>query len=188
MAQLPSGAPFVGLSFVFLLVGCASGATSTPSSTPGATPTAIPTPFAYGPVTVVTGTATCPTADLGTPTIDADGVQHFRDVNFVCTILTDDPRVSGTHTSGAWNLDVWGETDLSSGAAVQWGTPRLENAGGAWEGRATGVASVPDRGDIISIWYQGTGGYAGLSYFELWTGQDPWLIQGQIFPGEPPIP
>jgi hypothetical protein len=28
----------------------------------------------------------------------------------------------------------------------------------------------------------------GLSYFELWTGREPWQIQGQIFPGDPPTP
>ena len=38
------------------------------------------------------------------------------------------------------------------------------------------------------IWYTGTGGYHGLAYFELWTGQEPWTIEGQIFPGEPPTP
>ena len=65
-----------------------------------------------------------------------------------------------------------------------WGTARLENAGGAWEGTGSGVYSS-DRGDIIAFWYRGTGGYAGLSYFELWTGSDPWKIRGQILPGDP---
>jgi hypothetical protein len=63
---------------------------------------------------------------------------------------------------------------------------RLENEGGAWEGRLTGVASVPDVGDVITIWYTGTGAYAGLSYFELWTDAAPWQLQGLIFPGDPP--
>jgi hypothetical protein len=140
-------------------------------------------------VTVTAGTATCPIADLGPATTDADGVHHYRNVNFLCTVRTDDPRVSGTHTSGAFSIDLWGDADEGRGAVVQWGSSvRLENSGGAWEGRATGVASVPDRGDIIVIWYTGTGGYAGLSYFELWTGQDPWTIQGQVFPGSPPSP
>ena len=143
-------------------------------------------PVADGAVAVVEGTGTCPKADLGYSTTDADGVQHFRHVDFKCTMRTDDPRVTGIHTSGTFNIDWWGEADLSRGALVQWGSPRLENAGGAWEGRATGIASLPARGDIIAIWYTGTGGYAGLSYFELWTGQQPWRIQGQIFPGVPP--
>jgi hypothetical protein len=144
-------------------------------------------PVADNAVAVVTGTATCPTADLGKATTDAGGVQYFREVDFRCTMRTDDPRVSGTHTSGAWNIDWWGEADLSSGALVQWGTPRLENAGGTWEGTGSGVYSS-DRGDIIAFWYRGIGAYAGLAYFELWTGQEPWTIQGQIFPGDPPTP
>ena len=125
--------------------------------------------------------------ELRDQALAADGVQHFREVDFKCTMRTDDPRVSGTHTSGAWNVDWWGEADLSSGALVQWGTPRLENAGGTWEGTGSGVYSS-DRGDTIAFWYRGIGGYAGLAYFEMWTGQEPWEIQGQIFPGDPPTP
>ena len=141
-------------------------------------------PVAGDAVAVVTGTGTCPTADLGNATSDADGVTHYRGGTFRCTVTTDDPRVSGTETA-PWNADLWGTLD--NGALVQWGASRLENDGGAWQGQFTGVAS-PDRGDIIAIWYKGTGDYAGLSYFELWTGSDPWDIQGQVFPGDPPTP
>lgn len=199
------GRLLVGLACVAFLGGCTAGASPTPkpasptadSTLPKAivtpsTATPSPTqqatgPITYGPVTVVTGTATCPAADLGSSTTDSDGVQHFRDVDFRCTMRTDDPRVSGAHTSGAWNIDWWGAADLSDGALVQWGTPRLENAGGAWEGTGSGVYSS-GRGDIIAFWYTGTGGYTGLSYFELWTGKEPWTIQGQIFPGDAPNP
>jgi hypothetical protein len=143
-------------------------------------------PVAEGALAWVTGTATCPTADLGSSTTDENGVIHYRGGTFGCDMRTDDPRVSGTHTSD-WNADWWGEPDMNKGALVQWSTPRLENAGGAWEGTLSGVFST-DRGDIIAVWYKGTGGYAGLSYFELWTGFQPWTIQGQIFPGDPPTP
>jgi hypothetical protein len=150
-------------------------------------------PEAGGPVSddavaVVTGTGTCPRADLGESTTDAEVVTHYRGGTFRCTMTTDDPRVSGTHTTATWNADWWGQADLSSGALVQWATVRLENDGGAWEGQLTGVAALPDLGDTIVIWYKGTGGYAGLSYFELWTGREPWKIQGLIFPGDPPSP
>jgi hypothetical protein len=197
----------VGLVVVALLAGCAPGASTTPlpasptatnmpsaavaPPTPTSTPTATPAPLAYGPVTVVTGTATCPTGDLGNPTTDAKGVTHFRGGGFICTMKIDDPRVSGTHTTTTYNMDWWGKADLSSGALVQWAAVRLENAGGAWEGKLSGVFSS-DRGDRIVIWYKGTGGYGGLSYFELWTGVragvDLYSIQGQIFPGDPPTP
>ncbi len=71
---------------------------------------------------------------------------------------------------------------LDNGSGVQWASVRLENDGGAWEGRVLGVASLPGRGDIMVFWYKGTGGYEGLSYFELITGSEPWKIEGQIFP------
>lgn len=141
-----------------------------------------------GPATWVTGTANCYVADLGDHSTDTDGVQHLRDGTFECQMRTDDPRVSGTHSTTTWNADIWGPSDLSRGEVMQWASVRLENDGGAWEGRLTGVASMPDVGDIIVIWYWGTGDYAGLSYFEQWTGQGPWTIQGLIFPGEPPTP
>ena len=141
-----------------------------------------------GPATWVTGTATCPTTDLGSVSSGPDGVQHFQNGTFICTTTTDDPRVSGTHTTTTWNADWYGAPDLSRGELVQWAAVRLENDGGAWEGRLSGVASLPERGDIIIIWYTGTGGYTGLSYFEQWTGAQPWKLQGLIFPGDPPTP
>jgi hypothetical protein len=145
-------------------------------------------PVAADAVAVVTGTADCPGLDFDF-TADPDGIWHVRDDYHAdrCTLTTDDPRVTGVRSS-TWNFDLWGNPNYGTGAGVQWGTPRLENDGGAWEGRATGVVSLPGRGDIIVNWYKGTGGYAGLAYFELWTGMGPWEIQGQIFPGDPPTP
>jgi hypothetical protein len=173
-ADGPARRLLVGLSVVALLGGCAAAAS--------------PTPPTLGPVTVVTGTSRCPGLDF-TFSTDADGTKHVRDDYHAdrCTVTTDDPRVSGSRSS-TWNIDLWGRLG-SNHKLVQWGTQRLENDGGAWEGRATGVATLPSSpGDIIVHWYRGTGGYAGLSYFELWTGFEPWRIQGQIFPGDPPPP
>jgi hypothetical protein len=147
-------------------------------------------PVADHAVAVVKGTAVCPGLDFDFTT-DPDGTQHVRDDYHAnrCTVETDDPRVSGVRSS-TWNMDLWGNPDAGQWAVVQWGTPRLENAGGAWEGRATGISSSPGRGDIIVNWYKGTGGYAGLGYFELWTGglDGPWKVQGEVFPGDPPTP
>lgn len=197
----------VGVISLTLSAACAAGvsptptsATLTPTSLPSvsaATPTAAiatpaptpsPTAITHGPVTVVAGTAVCPSIDFGTVTTDSTGVQHSRGGTLACTQTVNDPRVSGAYTA-TWNLDWWGTADHSNGALVQWGTVRLVNAGGAWEGRATGVYSS-ERGDTIAHWYTGTGKYAGLSYFELWTGglDGTWTIQGQIFPGNPPTP
>ncbi len=195
-----------GLAVVALLGGCAAGtspspapmsqspsnavaspgpsatpkATATPSTTLSPAPSTTPAAVAYGPVTVVTGTGACPGLNP-VWTTDPDGTRHVRNLPVECIEQNNDPRVSGTHTA-AWNMDLW-----AGAAGVQWGTARLENAGGTWEGRLSGAYSSA-RGDIIAIWYKGTGGYTGLSYFELWTGTGPWVIQGQIFPGELPPP
>jgi hypothetical protein len=99
---------------------------------------------------------------------------------------TTDPRMTGRYTA-AWNVDYWGTPDKQNGALVQWGTGRLTNDGGSWDGRAAGVYSS-DEGDTIVWWWTGTGGYAGLAAFELVTGTQPWKVQGQIFPGTPPDP
>jgi hypothetical protein len=171
---------------VFLALGGLLPVLAQEASPAGGSPAEASAPATPLPVAWVTGTATCPTIDLGGFSTDPDGVGHFRDGTFRCITRTDDARVSGTHTTTDWQADWWGEADLSSGELVQCATVRLENDGGAWEGRLTGVASVPERGDIITIWYTGTGGYAGLSYFEQWTDADPWQLQGLIFPGDPP--
>jgi hypothetical protein len=155
-------------------------ATASPIATPGPTRSAP----SFAPVAAVTGTDSCPGLNPDW-TIDPDGTAHVRDLAIECVDRTDDPRVTGTAT-GNWSMDVWGS--LNRGAGVQWGTIRLVNDGGAWEGKLSGIAAVPEPGDTILIWYTGTGGYAGLSYFQLLTGHDPWRIQGQIFPGVPPIP
>jgi len=163
----------VELAVLCTLAGCSAGASPTPAAT-ATSPT----------VTEVTGTATCPTTPQDTPMTGPGGVQHFRGT-FKCTVTTDDPRVSGTETPSPWNLDMWGTAD--SAAGVQWGTTRIENAAGAWEGTGSGAASTAP-GDIIANWYKGTGAYAGLSYFALWTGTGPWTIRGLVFPGDPPEP
>ena len=73
-----------------------------------------------------------------------------------------------------------------------WGTVRMENDGGAWAGRYSGVAT-PDTGDLVTFWFEGSGGYAGLSYFQ-WAPMPASLalvgfpVTGLVFPGAPPEP
>ena len=190
-----------GLASMTLLAACAVGASPTPlsaSPTPTSMPSAVvatptPTPaptqgaVSYGPVTVVTGTDSCPGL-IPDWKLGPGDTAHVRDMTVECVDTTDDPRVSGTAT-GTWSMDVWGNPNNGVGAGVQWGTMRLVNEGGAWEGTVSGVAALPEPGDTIVIWYAGTGGYAGLTYFQLLTGHAPtWKFQGQIFPGNPPTP
>jgi hypothetical protein len=200
----------VGLAVVAFVAGCASGAsptpipaslgpnagaaptptisaTETPAAVPAMSPSALPAAVSYGPVTVVTGTSDC--GDLSPHWTRApDGTYHARNQTITCNDTSNDPRVSGAHTA-SFSMDVWGELSPPEAAGVQWGTVRIENAGGAWEGRFTGVASLPQPGDTIAEWFTGTGGYAGLSYFALITGVCcVYQIHGQIYPGDPPKP
>jgi hypothetical protein len=204
-----AGRLLAGLTAMALLAGCATGASPTPRptsptlasvpSTAAATPTptatastaaapsSTPAPVSFGPVTVVSGTSDC--ADPNpTWTTDQDGTLHARNQPVECTDKTNDPRVNGSHIAN-WNMDVWGDITQSTAAGVQWGTVRIENTGGTWEGRFSGVASLPQPGDTIAEWYRGTGDYEGLTYFESVTGVCcTYVIRGQIFPGDPPTP
>ena len=72
-----------------------------------------------------------------------DGIAACPGWHVHVQVTTDDARVSGTETTTTWNADRWGAPE-STFALVQWATSRLENDGGAWEGRLSGVASLPE--------------------------------------------
>ena len=50
--------------------------------------------------------------------------------------------------------------------------------------------ATSETGDILTFWYVGTGGYAGLSYYMWQTVPVGGVGQthGLIFPGKPPTP
>ena len=152
--------------------------TAAPTETPAPSPT--PEPIAYGAATVVSGTESCTFEKQGTTTTDADGTGHYRGAVLSCTDTSNDPRVSGPVTY-TWEYDGWAQS-----AHVPRGTGRLENAGGAWDGTMTGSYSTP-RGDILLFWFEGSGGYEGLSY-AMWALLSPaevaWTypVDGIIFP------
>jgi hypothetical protein len=203
-ARLQGQRLLVRLAVAALVGGCSTGPSSSlsPTATPGASAStastslpATPVPPSSSPaaavMTPIKGTSTLVSSKPGTVTDGANGVQHTRGGTFVFRDAVNDPRVSGT-AMATWNKDAWGTAGQGQAAAVQWGTERIENSGGAWEGKATGVYST-DRGDIVATWYRGTGGYAGLGYFRLITSADlaagvtkSWKIRGLVFPGDPP--
>lgn len=179
-----AGHLFAGLVSAVLLAGCAAGAAASPTVAPMASPL----PTAWGPAVLVTGLESCG-GSSGPVTTDPSGENHGRSDTLMCTDTASDPRVSGI-ASGPFNYDAWGTQE--NGASVVWGTIRLVNAGGAWEGRYTG-AYTSETGDMISVWYTGIGGYAGLAYFQ-WiaapygSASTGYRFQGLIFPGSPPLP
>jgi hypothetical protein len=195
------GALRVAVPIIVLLAGCTVGGSQGPVASPGSPVTATqapasaspsPTPnrsllptakaATFGPFTVVSGQVTCNGGSDGTQTTDTRDVTHIRGGTLECAETTNDARVSGRSVWGV-NMDRWG-TGPRNAAMVQWGSVRITNDGGSWEGTYTGTYD-PDRGDTIVAWMKGSGGYAGLVYFELVTGHGPWDSRGQVSADEP---
>jgi hypothetical protein len=182
-----------GLAVVALLGGCAAGASPSPTPPPTETlepsATPLPSPIAWGKAVLVRGLENCGAA-AGTFSTDVSGSTHASGGILHCTERANDPRVSGDVT-GTFDFDGWGGS-VSSGAEVFTGTVVLKNDEGTWKGRYTGIYTS-ETGDLWSIWYTGTGAYAGLSYYE-WI-EEPlgslvtfYPVTGLIFPGPPPAP
>lgn len=110
-------------------------------------------------------------------------VRQVRGVHATTDEVASDPRVSGTGTLFA-NVDLYGMS------GPQWGTLRIENDGGAWEGTWRGVkyGGIVDSG---SAWLVGSGDYEGLTYYYSFRGGNTDLVletEGLIYPGEAPAP
>jgi hypothetical protein len=152
-----------------------------PSPNVDVVPTPDPSPptdaIAYGAATETRGTSAYTVVDLET------GV-------FAGIETANDPRVTGTFMTSGWILNF-----DSSGVGTQWGPSRIENDGGVWQGVCSGIYDTS--GDVFACWYKGTGGYAGLAFFDLVAinsmlgpvseapAAGDW---GLIFPGDPPTP
>ena len=128
-------------------------------------------------------------ASVSVPNPDASGKVRVRDGVLTCHLRFNDPRVNGT-AFGTFAFEGWGTQDDT--AFVEWGMLRLENDAGAWETQWAGVYTS-ETGDMIPLWWEGSGGYAGLSFFE-WVLAPPgtvatgYSVVGLIFPGSPPPP
>lgn len=109
-------------------------------------------------------------------------VDQLRDGQVTFTTEMNDPRVSGTLTFD-FGLDVY------ENAASQWGTMKLVNDGGTWEGPCTGGSWDGGDGLIWSCWLTGSGGYDGWTYYRQTSkrlGDTGDQVVGIVYPGEPP--
>ncbi len=101
------------------------------------------------------------------------------------TSLMNDARVTG-EASFAFSADVY--TKVGS----EWGTFRLENAGGAWEGPCSGGAWDDGNATMWSCWLVGSGAYDGYTYYFQFVGSEDGTVspslEGIIYPGSPPKP
>jgi hypothetical protein len=156
----------------------------TPTATASQTATASPTPLATTDGVgdeYVKGTMTFSALEDGTTT-KVGNVTQLRGLVLTGTWTMNDPRVNVTGTA---YLSVDEYPNVNS----MWGTMRLENANGAWEGTVT--AASWDGGNTAndSGWLVGSGAYAGYTYYvHFWGSGYDYLVEGIIFAGSPPAP
>lgn len=184
----------IPLAIVGLVAAACSTGAATPSAKAGsptqvasvAAPsvpviaTAIPMTDGAGPEYVV-GTSDLTVTKAGTETV-VGGVTQLRGQEMSDTGKMNDPRLAGT-SHVTLNLDGYGTV------AAEWGTSRIENAGGAWEGTWTGASWNGGNATAVSGWLIGSGSYAGYTYyFHAYGPVMPFRVEGIIFAGSPPTP
>jgi hypothetical protein len=131
----------------------------------------------------VTGTETLHSDITVPPGEMDDGVLRIRGIHATTDEVASDPRVSGSGT-------IVGNADVIRMHGPQWGTFRIENEGGAWEGTWRGVNHGGSL-DTGSAWLVGSGENEGLTYDYSLGGNNSDLVletEGLIFPGEAPAP
>jgi pyrimidine-specific ribonucleoside hydrolase len=139
--------------------------------------TPVPSTSGVGPQYVV-GTETLSVTTQGTQR-QVGAVTQLRGQVLASVDTMNDPRVAGTGAITA-NADQYGTL------GPQWGTYRLENAQGAWEGRWTGAAW--DSGNAVNVtgWLVGSGDYKGYTYFLHVWGANDLQVEGILFKGPQP--
>jgi hypothetical protein len=115
-------------------------------------------------------------------TTKVGNVTQLRGAVFTGAWTMNDPRVNATGTA---RLSV----DEYTNVYPEWGTMRLENANGAWEGTVTGGGWNGGETTNFSGWLVGSGAYAGYTYYvHYWGSGYSYLAEGIIFQGSPPAP
>ena len=152
-------------------------AAPTAAATPTSTPTPVPITDGIGPEHV-TGTEVVSVQTYGT-SVQAGDVVQMRGVVATTVDTMNDARVTGTGV-------IHGENDSYGPVGPQWGTYRLENAEGAWEGTWTGALWGDGIVSDVTAWLVGSGAYEGYTYYFHARGANPMKVDGIVFPGSPP--
>jgi hypothetical protein len=154
--------------------------TATPSPANAAATTPAPTTDGAGDERV-SGSGTFSILTSGTSTRVGD-VTQIRGFVATATNAMNDPRVTG---AGALHLSI----DTHGAVGSEWGTYRLVNAGGAWEGEVRGAAWDSGESSDVAGWLVGTGSYEGSTYYiQIRSVGTSTEIDGIVFPGPPPMP
>jgi hypothetical protein len=190
----------IGLVVASLVAGaCGAGAATSPAQTeppspaptvadptPTPAPTERPTatPMAMtdgeGPEYVV-GSSSLTVTKSPTETVVGD-VTQYRGQEMTSSGTMSDQRVTGTQVI-TLNGDLYGTV------MPEWGTTRIENADGAWEGTWTGASWNNGTSTSVSGWLVGSGAYEGWTYyFHVHGPHMPYNAEGIIFKGSQPTP
>jgi len=155
-------------------------ATATPSETTAPAPTATPQPSTDGVgEEQVAGTGRFSIVDAGT-SVRVGAVTQVRGYVASAVDTMNDPRVTGT---GTLRLSI----DIFAGVGSEWGTCRLENADGAWEGSVSGGSWNDGEASAVTGWLVGSGAYAGWTYYiDIRSSGLQTELSGVIYPGSPP--
>ncbi len=147
--------------------------------------------------------------DGGSDGVTADFIEWGRDGDGYTLLSTrmSDPRLSGTLKRYGRSDDFGWPGRVGRGLELMWGTFRIENEGGAWEGPYRGATvwdvealgtPPPSLRDVSSTfdgdwtwdaWLEGSGDYEGLSAWIRTDVKDMEFtspVVGMIFPG--PLP
>lgn len=166
------GAPWDHRTSIVLL----PAPTATPTTGPSATPT--PTTDGAG-AEYVAGSGTFSIVDSGTSTQVGDTTQ-LRGFVATSNDVMNDPRVTGT---GTIHLSI----DTHGTIGTEWGTFRLENADGAWEGTLAGAAWDGGNASDVTGYLVGSGAYVGFTYYiDVRSSAFAKEVDGIIYPGSPP--
>lgn len=124
----------------------------------------------------------CSTSEV-TPMDDAT-TQRLRDVQAVCDIRFDDPRVSGTATTIV-NYDCHAEA-----GCVTWGQQEIVGPDGGWSGSFEGLIDPTLTERSVAV-LSGTGGYAGMTFVVTAVAplDEAPSVMGLVYVGgAPPLP
>jgi hypothetical protein len=100
-----------------------------------------------------------------------DGIMHIRNNEFWTEFVTNDPRMNG-YVNYTFNGDFQIMPEPVSAMGSMWGTFRLDNDGGFWQGTYYGTR---DKHGYSRFWYTGLGGggYEGFKVEITYKRLDP---------------
>jgi hypothetical protein len=113
-------------------------------------------------------------------------VSQYRGAAWRQSATMTDPRLEGTHYQ-SWESDTYLPAGADTQPAVSWGTQRIENEDGAWQGSWVEFSADGSGASLWTAVLDGEGGYEGLT--AIWEatmladgtcGAD---VEGMVFAG-----